>query len=93
MSARRTNPGFEIATELKRRSLLNSYFLEYSERYIDDLVCLGRFEHDIRLSDSVRSQNSETKSDKSIIQHMYSTKYDCQTLEEFLKIDNMKNWD
>ena len=41
------------------------------------------------MSDSVRSGNSESKSDKLIIQHDFSTKYDCKTLEEFIGIPNM----
>ncbi|CAF3800041.1 unnamed protein product [Rotaria sp. Silwood1] len=47
------------------------------------------YEGEIKLSDSVRSQNSESKSDKSIIQHIFSTKFLCKTLEEFIGIDNM----
>ncbi|CAF1641642.1 unnamed protein product, partial [Adineta ricciae] len=50
---------------------------------------IDQYEYESQLSDSVRSQNSESKSDKSIILHIYSTKIDCTTLEEFLGISNM----
>ena len=43
----------------------------------------------MKVSDSARSLNSESKSDQLVIQCIYSTKYNCTSLEEFLGIDHV----
>ncbi|CAF4256411.1 unnamed protein product [Rotaria sordida] len=55
------------------------------------LVCLGDSRTDICLTDSVRSENSESKSKstsiRSVLYYLCSTHSDCQSLEEYLGID------